>query len=78
MRRVKQRVQIGMQLHYVRGWEEQILRSQWSYAVYLSQCQQTTPWCVVTIGTSVTTTTLICRTSHAAYQAARGNDGTMI
>ena len=48
MRRMKHRVQIGMQLHYVRGWEEQILRSQWSYAVYLSQCQQTTPWCVTT------------------------------
>lgn len=48
MRRMNERVQRGMQLHYIRSWDEQILRASWSYAVYLTQCSQTSPWCLLT------------------------------
>ena len=48
MRRMNERVQRGMQLHYIRSWDEQILRATWSYAIYLTQCSQTSPWCLLT------------------------------
>ena len=47
MRRMKQRVQVGMMLHYVMSWEERLHRALWSYTRYLTQCKQTSPWCTV-------------------------------
>ena len=47
MRRMNQRVQIGMHLYYVMSWEQRAIKALWSYTRYLTQCQQTSPWCAM-------------------------------
>ena len=44
MRRIKQRVYVGMMLHHVMSWEERSHRALWSCARYLTHCKQTSAW----------------------------------
>ena len=41
MRRMKQRAQRAMNIHYVEPWEIQILRRQWSYAQHVAHTDRT-------------------------------------